>query len=78
MDRLEQAVVAYVEKEGFLPGENLGDLKDALVKQGLLLDAYTLGSDERLAQALTSLVRKGKLKLHIRKGQFLHIHPFFG
>ncbi len=76
MDRLTQAVTAYMEEKKYLPGENLCDLKDALVERGLL--DHTSVSDEQLAQVLTSLVQVGKLKLHVRKGQFLHVHPVIG
>lgn len=73
MDRLMHAAEAYVMEKGHLPGENLCDLMDALVEQGLL--DQTPAPDEQLAQALTSLVQEGRLRLHVRKNQFLHLYP---
>ena len=71
--QLMDAVMDFVREQGYLPGECLYDLVRQLEKR--LSYVACRESNDLLAEALTTLIRDGKLTLHIRKEQFLHLYP---
>lgn len=64
------SILKFIKEKGFLPCENLCDIKDAMRGIGL-----TGEIDKELARMLTFLIKTGKITLSIRKGQFLHLLP---
>ena len=65
-EQLTNLVLAFVRTRSHIAGENLSELTDFLPNHYL---------SEELEAVLTQLVKDGRLKLHVRKGQFLHLHP---
>ena len=65
---LEVAVLEFVEQEGYIPGENLGDVRRVLMGR-MLIDLHMTN----VAEAINRLIRKGVLRLSIRKNEFLHV-----
>lgn len=71
MEYFDEAVIAYIKAEGYLPGENLLEFIDKLSSAtGTSFPPNTV-----FEEALTRLIRSGKLQITIRKGQFLHLRP---
>lgn len=66
MKNLSDIIMAYAIKRGYLPGEDLHELIDSLVESV---------SENEIEEALTKLIEDGKLRVSIRKGQFLHLRP---
>ena len=72
MPELNRAILAFAKKYGRIPGENLSDLRDALIAEKLVAWG---DADEKLRDALGELLKGGLLALHVRKGEFLHLLP---
>ncbi|MBX4190204.1 hypothetical protein KW791_02835 [Candidatus Parcubacteria bacterium] len=63
---LKETLLQKIRSTGHLPGENVfGYIRRTGV------------TNEEIAQALTQLVREGKLEFYIRKNQFLHLKLSF-
>ena len=70
MKKIEDAVLSYMREWMYLRADNIGLLMYDLKRRGIIITPFDV--DGKVEKALNSLIRKRKIRFHIRKSTVLY------